>query len=165
MRSGMSSTVLLVRHARAGDKDHWEGDDMARPLDREGAHQAKLLVDMLGGFGVTDVLSSPALRCRQTVEPLAQEAGTAVVADDRLREERAGDAFELAAELGRRDGCSAVLCTHGDVIPAVLRRIRADHHLELPQVLRCAKGGTWVLRSERGRFLSADYLEAPSAAG
>lgn len=158
----MSATVLLVRHARAGERGTSDGDDGLRPLDPVGAGQAKLLIELLKPFGPTEVLSSPAVRCRQTVDPLAKELGTVVVSDDRLREEHAEEATELVDELGRKDGSTTVLCTHGDVIPAVLRRVGARHQLELPPVLRSAKGGTWVLRSEHGRFCEARYLEAPS---
>lgn len=160
----MSATVLLVRHARAGEKENWDGDDALRPLDPVGAEQARLLIEILLPFGPKEVLSSPALRCRQTVEPLAEALGTAVISEDRLREEQAGEAFGLAAELGLRQGAAALLCTHGDVIPAVLRRVAAEHHVALPPVLRSAKGGTWVLRAERGRFVGARYIEAPAVA-
>ena len=67
-------------------------------------------------FGVRRVVSSPYVRCVQTVEPLAAALGLEVEQDDRL-EEGAGAA---AADLLSEDG--VVCCTHGDVVEAILGR-------------------------------------------
>jgi 8-oxo-dGTP diphosphatase len=62
--------ILLIRHARAGDRDQWTGDDRHRPLDDKGRRQAKALVELLARYEIDRILSSPADRCIQTVEPL-----------------------------------------------------------------------------------------------
>jgi 8-oxo-dGTP diphosphatase len=67
--------VLLIRHASAGDRYEWEGDDRLRPLDERGRRQANQLVELLEQYEITRLLSSPFLRCIQTVEPLAQARG------------------------------------------------------------------------------------------
>jgi len=69
---GRAVVILLVRHATAGDRVAWEGDDRERTLDRHGRGQAKELVERLAPYRVDAILSSPALRCIQTVEPLAR---------------------------------------------------------------------------------------------
>ena len=66
--------VLLVRHARAGDREKWEGDDRLRPLDRKGRRQAEGLVELLAEYPIERLLSSQYLRCIQTFEPLAARA-------------------------------------------------------------------------------------------
>lgn len=107
-------SVVLLRHASAGDRDKWDGDDRLRPLDKRGRRRADALRDRLLAVGVTRVLSSPYLRCVQTVEPLGLE----IELDDRLAEGAPRKAtLELLAEA---DG--AVACTHGDVIENVLGR-------------------------------------------
>ena len=68
-------TLLLIRHASAGDRNDWVGDDLLRPLDGRGRSQASRLPELLGDYEIARVLSSPALRCVQTVEPLAALAG------------------------------------------------------------------------------------------
>lgn len=103
-------TSVLLRHASAGDRDDWDGDDLHRPLDARGRRQAAELVELLGPFGVTRVLSSPYVRCVATVEPLAAALGLPVEQDDRLAE-GAGDA---PRELLHEDG--VVCCTHGDIV-------------------------------------------------
>ena len=59
--------ILLLRHASAGDSAAWVGDDHERPLDKRGRKQAKALVAQLGGFAPVAIVSSPYLRCLQTV--------------------------------------------------------------------------------------------------
>ena len=105
-------SVILLRHASAGDRKAWTGDDRLRPLDERGREQALALADRLRAQGVERVFSSPYVRCVQTVAPLGLE----VVTDDRLAE---GAPAEETLQL-LRDLDAAVACTHGDVIENVL---------------------------------------------
>ena len=107
-------SVVLLRHAWAGDRDHWDGDDRTRPLDERGRAQALLLAQRLRELGVRRAVSSPYTRCVQTLEPLA----IPVEEDSRLAE---GAAREETLELlsGLVD---AVACTHGDIVENVLGR-------------------------------------------
>ena len=105
---------VLLRHASAGERDDWDGDDELRPLDARGRRQAAALAELLQPFEVRRVVSSPYVRCVQTVEPLAAALGLRVEQDDRLAE---GEGAAAAALL-REDG--VVCCTHGDVVEAVL---------------------------------------------
>ena len=107
-------TSVLLRHASAGDRDHWEGPDELRPLDERGRRQAAELVELLRSFGLRRVVSSPYVRCVDTVAPLARALGVPVEEDERLAE----GAAPGAAELLREDGVLA--CTHGDVVCDVL---------------------------------------------
>lgn len=111
-------TVVLLRHASAGDRVEWTGDDRLRPLDKKGRKQADALVDTLRALGVTRVLSSPYVRCTQTVEPLADALSVEIEVDDRLAE-GAGRTAALELLDGLRD---AVACTHGDIVVEVLDR-------------------------------------------
>ena len=111
-------TIVLLRHASAGNRLNWDEDDMLRPLDRRGRAQAAAIGDALLGRGVTLVLSSPYVRCTETVAPLAASLGVAIELDERLAEGAgAAGARELLAE---RDGC--VACTHGDIAEDLLGR-------------------------------------------
>ena len=87
--------VLLVRHARAGDRDAWEGDDRVRPLDAKGRKQAEGLVELLDDYPTERLLSSQSLRCTQTFEPLAAARGLEI---------------EEAAELAEGSTREEVLC-------------------------------------------------------
>lgn len=107
-------TSVLVRHASAGDRDEWDGDDRLRPLDARGRRQAAGLVELLHPLRIGRVLSSPYARCVETVEPLAAALGLPVEQDERLAEGAGRAALELLCENG------VVCCTHGDVVEDVL---------------------------------------------
>ena len=119
-------SVVLLRHASAGDRHTWEGDDRLRPLDKRGRKQAEALHDRLLDAGVTRVVSSPYVRCVQTVEPL----GLDIELDERLAEGAPRE--ETLALLAELDG--AVACTHGDVIENVLgRSLKKGEAVVLPE--------------------------------
>jgi phosphohistidine phosphatase SixA len=150
------TTLYLVRHAHAGSKAGWDGPDSERPLSAAGRVQADGLVARLGGYSVGRVLSSPALRCRQTVEPLARRRRLTVEPTDRLGVDASVDGvLALLADpaLGH-----AVLCTHGELIGQVFERLQAAG-LDLPRPLRWPKGSTWVLGRSGGQVAAASFLE------
>ena len=109
-------TSVLVRHTEAGDRERWEDDDFHRPLDARGRRQAAELVEILRDLEVRRVVSSPYVRCIETVRPLAIARELSVESDDRLAEGAGASAFELLHEDG------VVCCTHGDIIEALLGR-------------------------------------------
>ena len=109
-------TSVLLRHASAGHRTRWDGHDVGRPLDDRGRRQASELVELLRPFGVRRVVSSPYVRCVETVEPLAAALGVPVEEDERLAEGGEGSANELLSEDG------VVCCTHGDVVEALVGR-------------------------------------------
>jgi phosphohistidine phosphatase SixA len=63
--------LIVIRHGDAGDKATWKGPDLLRPLSAAGRRQAEGLVLRLEDYPVERILSSPTVRCHQTVEPLA----------------------------------------------------------------------------------------------
>lgn len=143
--------VLLVRHAVAENRRRWVGDDDDRPLTDRGRAQAEALVELLRPLAPTDVASSPSLRCVDTVAPLAAGSGLALRRAEALAEGNGGAAADLVRSLLRAPG-TAVLCTHGDVVPEVLGALGVDSGG------RCQKGSTWVLDAgddggARGRYL------------
>lgn len=107
-----SGFLLVVRHALAGHRKSWQGDDRIRPLDELGERQAVGLVEQLEGHAFDRIASSPATRCVQTVEPLAAARGLIVEPREELVEGQGAAALEgLAREPG-----AGVLCVHGDVL-------------------------------------------------
>jgi 8-oxo-dGTP diphosphatase len=110
--------VLLVRHARAGDRTEWEGDDRLRPLDGKGRRQAEGLVELLADYPIDRILSSPYVRCVQSVEPLAAARGLELEEAAELAEGETRD--DVLRLLGSTDAECVVLCTHGDVVDELL---------------------------------------------
>jgi phosphohistidine phosphatase SixA len=114
---------LLVRHAHAGDKRHWSGPDTERPLSIRGWSQAEGLLDSLADFRVERLLTSPSLRCRQALLPLAAALDLDLESVDELGTH--GDPDQLFDLLAARDSDGAVLCTHGEVLGELFARLRA----------------------------------------
>jgi broad specificity phosphatase PhoE len=149
--------LLVVRHAHAGERSGWAGDDRLRPLSEKGRRQAAALVDVLSLHPVKRVLSSPAVRCISSVEPLARHFGLDVEVDERLGE-GAGtdDVTSLLREVG-----DAALCSHGDVIPLILRQLTADG-MRPAQGLRWSKASTWVVERTEAGWGAGAYVPAPA---
>jgi 8-oxo-(d)GTP phosphatase len=128
---------ILVRHASAGDRETWAADDRERPLDERGRRQAFELVARLEPFAIEEIRTSPAVRCLQTVEPLAAARGLPLLVDDELSEDAEGDTAAYLRALAGRD---VVVCGHGGLEHA------------LPQPRKWRKGAAFVL-DERLRIL------------
>lgn len=108
--------MLVIRHASAGDSAAWEGDDRLRPLDARGLAQTSRLFELLEGNAISLILSSPALRCLQTVEPLARSRGLEIEVREELAEERQQtDGAQLVLALRRED---AAVSVHGGLSEA-----------------------------------------------
>jgi 8-oxo-dGTP diphosphatase len=152
--------LYLVRHAQALGRSGWDGPDELRPLSHRGERQADGLVELLSHADVRRVLSSPAVRCIATVQPLATKLGLDVKPAPELAEGAGGKgALGLLRELAAKKGDS-VLCTHGDIIPEVLRALARDG-VKLLDEFRWAKGSTWVLDGPDGQITEARYLPPP----
>ncbi len=146
----------LVRHADAGDRMAWSGNDFQRPLDDFGRMQAEAIGAALAGRPVQRILSSAAVRCVDTVVPLGRALGLPVETADELAEgSYVADAFELLASLTAAENDS-VLCSHGDVIPGLLW-VLAQNGLDIPELGRCKKGSIWELEVSDGRVVGASY--------
>lgn len=150
--------VVLVRHADAGDKRAWCGPDAARPLSPLGSLQATTSVaPFLVGLGVTRLLSSPARRCLQTLEPAGTALGLTVEPVDELAV--TGSGARIAELLARPDLRGAALCTHGESLAAVSTAwVAGGVEVLGPDGSRVTlagtpKGAAWVIRSAgRGRL-------------
>jgi phosphohistidine phosphatase SixA len=135
--------IILVRHGSAGERGAWPCDDRLRPLDARGRKQANGIASALADLDVEKILSSPYVRCVETVRPLAAALGLEVEERPELAEgagRRAPSA--LAAVLAHRN---AVLCTHGDVVENLLG-----------EPIR--KGAAYVLKQTRVGLEPVNYL-------
>ena len=156
------SVVILVRHARAGKRREWAGDDDLRPLDEIGCAQAQHLAATLSCFAPDQVISAVPLRCVQTVEPLAKMLRIKLVVDPTFGDEsylrtRSLTHTALLALLSR-PGRTSVVCSQGVTIPSLIDRLGPGvRHSDT------RKGAAWVLSAVDGDVIAADYYEASPA--
>ncbi|KAA1395205.1 NUDIX hydrolase [Aeromicrobium ginsengisoli] len=143
-------TLIVARHGKAASRDDYE-DDLERPLTAVGVEQAQALVPLLAAYGVRRVVSSPAVRCAQTVEPYAHSISTFLEIDDRLAEDTRAAQVErsVAALLDRKK--PVVLCSHRPTLPWVFDAIGSDVH-------QLATGEAIVVHHRKGTIIATEKL-------
>ena len=155
----MAQTLYLVRHAKAGERRLWHDDDVDRPLSKKGHKQAELVARRLVQKGSPALLlSSPYVRCVQTLEPIAARLDVSVAIDQRLCEY---EPFEPVLDLLAETPDGTVLCSHGDIIPATMAALeRRGAEIRTPPDWR--KASVWVLgRNKKQRIVHATVWPPP----
>ena len=150
-------TIYIVRHAKAGKRSEWHDDDDLRPLSKTGWKQAELVAEQLKKLSITSLISSPATRCVQTLEPLAQLTKLKLEIDKRLLEHGdVADMLEIAEEVED----STVLWSHGDMIPELIKTLeRRGMKIESKPDWR--KASVWVIERTNRGFKSATAWPPP----
>lgn len=158
----VTTVVGLVRHAHAGDRKKWSGNDSLRPIDERGQRQAALVGRLYALFGPGRLFAATPLRCKQTLEPLAAAIGDRpIVLDSAFAEppdaEDAPAKAKLALQrlLDLRSGAMPVICSQGKVIPYLLAALR-DEDDATPY--KTPKGGGWVLTWAGDRLLGLSRI-------
>lgn len=164
-RPALTGSVLLVRHASAGSRSKWDGDDAARPLDPDGEDQAEELVRLLSRYGVEEIISADYERCVQTVKPLSEAIGVPVKEEPLLSERgfpgHEDDAVALLRNLGSPGG-AVVACSQAQVIPELIERLAGTDDVELNgDELSVKKGGVWVLSFYDHKLVGAEPFPPP----
>ncbi len=132
----------MVRHAHAGQRSAWPHSDESRPLSAKGEAQADAIAERFADQRVERFLSSRATRCVATLTPMAGQSGAEIVTDDRLFEGAGLDEIRsLLADLTDR---TTALCSHGDVIPTILRQL-IDDGMAPADPLRWSKASVWTI--------------------
>jgi len=149
-------TLVVLRHALAEPRDGWDGDDLERPLTAEGKERAGSLAAILHAYGVRRVVSGPAVRCTQTVEPFATDIHTFLEIDDRVSESTRFDQVQrsIAALLDHKK--PVVVCTHRPILPWVFDALGTE-------VVDLRPGEGVVLHHRKGEVLATEALGRPSA--
>lgn len=155
---------VLVRHADAGLRSEWSGADEWRGLTGVGHQQAKALVGILADLTVVRILSSPSLRCRQTLLPLALACGLDIEPCWQLAPRvEAADAMGLICD---PDTASSVVCVHRDTLEALFERIAGPYGTADPRTSGpMDKAAVWILRGVVGgaRPPRLEYLGSGAA--
>lgn len=162
----LTMELLLIRHAHAGDRHH-DQHDRYRQLSTKGWGQARLIDRALAGRQIARILTSPATRCVQTVEPLAATTGLAVEECDELWEDSsrrsALDRIDLAFRSVNDEVDSpaphpvrVAACSHGNLIPEILELL-ATQGVTI-HGRGCEKGSIWVVTADgSGTWTEARY--------
>jgi len=146
-----------VRHAKAGKRSEWDGPDTLRPLSDKGWEQSQAIAEKLIELKPSALISSPAVRCMQTLEPLSKATKIEIFADKRLFEH--GDVAKMI-ELLEDAKDSTVISSHGDMIPEVIK-ILQRRGMEIGSKPDWRKATVWVLNRTKNGFKSAFVMAPP----
>ena len=129
--------LYLVRHAKAGSRSEWVGDDRLRPLSGKGRTQSDALAERLAPLATGELVSSPYLRCIETLQPLAARTRQRRARRRATRRGHRASTVRIALLAELPDG--SVLCSHGDVIPETIGALQRRGHRH-PHRARLAQG-------------------------
>jgi 8-oxo-(d)GTP phosphatase len=125
---GVLSTFALIalRHGKATPPNSWAGPDSTRPLTERGVKQAATDVPTIEAWRPRRIVTSTAVRCVSTVAPLAAATGIRPKHEPGISQEAFEEGTATVREVvGKRvrSRKTAVLCSHGPVLPEILREI------------------------------------------
>lgn len=158
-RPAPDAVVVLVRHARAGKRTEWDGDDALRPLDDIGRQQAEGLVEFLSCFAPDRLLSADRARCTETLAPYAQRSGLPLEVDPVFSDEfweRSSDTVRAAVLSLAVPGRTTVICSQGLTIPSLVEQLGVGVTDSSTR-----KAAAWVLSFAAGSVIATDYYDRP----
>jgi 8-oxo-dGTP diphosphatase len=152
-----TTPLILVRHGTAGSRQEWKGDDDERPLDVNGRAQAAVLAQALAAFRPTELVSSPSLRCAQTLKPYASLRDLPIRRERTLseREYDPASALRIALDLLNSE-VPAVICGHGKVLPELIAGILQLRHPAAVRDTHLRKGAFAVLHHVAGEVVGLE---------
>ena len=158
------TTLLVVRHARAGRRARYHGDDRLRPLDSLGRAQADALVTLLRTFNATTFHAADRVRCEQTMQPAAAALATPILGEPTLSEEAYREDPEPARqrirEISQDPSSVHAICSQGKVIPSLIQWWADADGVKLPPA-RNRKASVWVVSLHNGLMVAADHIDSP----
>ena len=154
LRNETATRVYLVRHGNAGVRSKWKGPDKQRPLTEKGRQQSLSVADILARHPITEIWSSPALRCIETMLPVADGLQVEVQTTKLLKEFTELDTiYEFLASLGPG---SIALSTHKDWIGPLLKDLDS-RGVKLRGTRKWPKASVWILALLDGKVVSGFY--------
>ncbi|OJF10178.1 NUDIX hydrolase [Couchioplanes caeruleus] len=157
----VTGLTLLIRHAHAGRRKDFAGDDALRPVDDRGRAEAETMAAAAAVFAPQRLIAATPLRCRQTLEPLATRLGLPIATESTFAEP--GDPAELPARVKAaaarlvelRDGRRTAICSQGKVIPSLLALLDGADD---PAPYKTPKGDGWVLTWSGDRLVALSRI-------
>ncbi|CAI8381976.1 MAG: putative 8-oxo-dGTP diphosphatase 1 [Acidimicrobiales bacterium AG-410-I20] len=151
--------IFLIRHASAGSRYDFDGDDADRPLDEGGSQEAQQISEALRTRPIKKIMSSRAVRCQQSIAPLARQLNLEIEIEPNLFEGSHDFATTLIKSFFSYP-YDVVACSHGDVIPEILGDL-IEEGLQIRGGRSCAESSIWVLSTSNEGQMSGSYFSSP----
>ena len=119
-----TTPLVLIRHTEAIRRHEWTGPDSDRPLSARGAADAVSLADPLATLGARRIVTSDAVRCVDTVLPVAARQRIDAEQDPRLSEASlpgAGTPHPAVPLIHTllHDDVGVLVCSHRPLLPTL----------------------------------------------
>ena len=158
-----TQVLILLRHAKAIAREDWHNEDLDRPLSAFGEQQAKRLINTLYPFGIGEIHSSSAVRCYETINPLARALSIDYFFTDSLTEyvftKNSARTFKYIDRL-LENGEPTLVCGHNPILPQYLAEKYSRQGFEISEAA-LKPGEAWILHHIGKEVISVDHLPAP----
>ncbi|MEI6038397.1 MAG: NUDIX hydrolase [Actinomycetes bacterium] len=159
-----SQALIMLRHGKALAREEWLGGDEDRPLDQRGSLQAKRMISIYQAFNIEKVITSDAIRCYDTVEPLTKALDLKLKVEKDISEQSWKKDKELAIEFAKeiiKDERTILVCSHNPVLPRMLEKLTKKIDFDYPDN-KLQPGEAWIIHHKKKEVLQIDRLEAPT---
>jgi 8-oxo-dGTP diphosphatase len=158
-----TTPLVLLRHAKAVKREDWDGDDGDRPLAQLGQLQAKRMLSLYLPYNISEIHSSDAQRCIETIDLMARLIEkTPIFSADLSEYGYAKDRkapLDYVQDLMDR-GASAIVCSHNPIIPKVVQKLVGKKYFKsMDRDLGPAQA--IVLHCRAGEVIACDWIDEP----
>ena len=158
-----SYPLIMLRHAKALEREEWQGEDEDRPLEQLGQQQARRMLSLYQVYGLTQIHTSDAVRCHDTVEQMAKALGIALTITNKVSEytwkKNKEKAIDYAKDLIKINE-PIILCSHNPVLPRMMEKLTKKIDFDYPSN-KLQPGESWILHHNGKKVVQIDRLEAP----
>jgi len=153
----------MLRHAKALAREEWQSEDEDRPLELLGQQQARRMLSLYQVYGLTQIHTSDAVRCHDTVEQMAHALGITMKITNKISEYTWKKDKEKAIDYAKdliKENEPIVLCSHNPVLPRMMEKLTKKIDFDYPSN-KLEPGESWILHHNKKEVLQIDRLEAP----
>jgi phosphohistidine phosphatase SixA len=156
-----SQPLILLRHAEAISRKEWQGGDEDRPLSKKGINQVSTLVKIMSVFNLSEIHTSDAIRCFDTVAPIATSLAMKPIVNSDLSEYTYQKNRESANRFIKKmitTDKSILICGHNPIISKIVKKLARDLNME-KEDFSIGKGDAFIIHRKKGKVLGIDYLK------
>ena len=158
-----SYPLIMLRHAKALEREEWQGEDEDRPLEQLGQQQARRMLSLYQVYGLTQIHTSDAVRCHDTVEQMAHALDIPLTITNKVSEytwkKNKEKAIDYAKDLIKINE-PIILCSHNPVLPRMMEKLTKKIDFDYPSN-KLQPGESWILHHNGKKVVQIDRLEAP----
>jgi 8-oxo-dGTP diphosphatase len=158
-----SYPLIMLRHAKALAREEWQGEDEDRPLEQLGQQQARRMLSLYQVYGLTQIHTSDAVRCHDTVEQMAHALNIPLTITNKVSEYTWKKSKEKAIDYAKeliKENEPVILCSHNPVLPRMMEKLTKKIDFDYPDN-KLQPGEAWILHHNKKDVLQIDRLEAP----